>query len=157
MTAAFYLRRFTTDRCGLRGAALLRCGLASIVLVYLVLHIGVRYELWGPQGIYELRAFDEKASISLYSYASSSFAFDAVYFGSIVSAVLYAMGIATRITSWIFFVAIASLVARNPFAIDAGQTAIVLLAFLLCFTDSARYLSMRPPHAPKGTVSQKAC
>lgn len=142
MTLPSAIYNIACVREGTRGTSLLRCGLALIVAIYLIVHLGLRQEIWGPRGIYDLQTFSSSAQGPrwLFERTTSPLAFDFVYFAMISISLLYAAGVATRITSWLFAFSFASLVARNPYAIDAGQTVIVLLAFLLCFADSGQYL-----------------
>lgn len=140
----FLASKFANIRLGTRGVALLRCGLALIVATYLLIHFNLRQELWGPHGVYDLATFsaDKNSLRWVFETAASPVVFDIVYVAMIIVSLLYVAGVATRIMSWLFALSFASLVARNPYAIDAGQTVIVLLAFLLCFSDSGQYLTV---------------
>lgn len=112
------------------------------MFLYYVLHAPVRLQLWGVHGQlnYETYVrFAAHGSLALYRYSSSAAYMEFIFWGSAAVAALYALGVAPRVTCWLFAVTAYSTVDRNPLAIDSGQNLVVLLAFLLCFADTSSW------------------
>ena len=126
------------------GCSLLRIGLGSIVLYYLLGHWALRELLWGPHAVYPLwlflRELPTARTPSLFALESPA-GFDALYIAAIVVAGLYAVGWRTRWIGPFFYAATWSLFMRNPFLLTGGDNLLyVELPFVLLMNTSA-YLS----------------
>lgn len=111
------------------------------MLLYYLVHIGVRHLVWGDHGQLDRATYmatTHAGFFALYRYLPSSL-YDAFFNASIVVAALFSLGVVPRISAILFALTTAANVDRNLQAIDAGQTLIVLLAFLLCFADTSRF------------------
>lgn len=140
------LTRFTCEREGLIGPALLRIGLATIMFSYYLLHFGVRSLIWGAKGQLDYQTYvlsTDGGPLALYRYSPSALYTDALFIAAIVAAAAFALGLIPRVTCWLFAITTAATVDRNSQAIDAGQTVVVLLAFILCFMDTGRFSLFR--------------
>ena len=127
------------------GSALLRIGLGSVVLYYLLGHWALRQLLWGPRGVYPLWLFQRELPLtrspSCFAVESPA-AFDALYVAAIVIAGLYAIGWRARWIGPLFYAATWSLFMRNPFLLTGGDNLVyVQLPFVLLMNTSA-YLSV---------------
>lgn len=139
-----FLSAYTFERRGLVGAALLRVGLASIMAVSYLWHVTTRNAIWGANGQLDFAdylQFYHPNFIALYKYSASHWYSDTIFCACILVAVAYALGIAPRVTCWLFAVTTFASYDRNTPAMDAGQALLVLLSFLLCFVDTSQYFS----------------
>lgn len=137
------LDRYANRRESLTGAAVLRIGLSAIMLVMYLWYFPSHRALWGPNGVLDYKDYVTGIAganpFALYRYNDAPWFADLIYFASLAVAGAYLIGIAPRVTSWLFAITAFANVNRNPAASDAGQTLLVLIAFLLCFVDTSRW------------------
>lgn len=152
----------TADRHRL-GASLLRVALGAIVLYQLLGHWADRGRLWGPHGFLPawLFARDLGAHGGPSWFATGSdVAFEALCVAAVLVAILYTVGWQTRWTGVWLYVAIWSLVKRNPFFLSGGDTLMLVMLPFLLLLDTAAYLSVdsgwRRPAAPAPPLSPVA-
>jgi hypothetical protein len=141
------LDAFTCRRHGLIGAALLRCSVSVIMLVGYIWEIPVQAAVLGNSGqlsYSEYIRFVQPNYVALYRYAHSAASTDALLVASIIISAAYAIGFAPRVLSWLFFITAFANVSRGGFDSDGGRTLLLLVAFLLCFTDSSQFLTLFP-------------
>lgn len=149
-----FVSQYVLRRNGLIGAAFLRVILSTIAAINDAWHIGTRQALWGPNGQIDFATYAHSSVgnvFALYRYNSSQGFDDILLFGSLAIAVLYGIGFLPRVTCWFFAITAYAALQRNFQATDAGQTLLVLTAFLLCFMDTSRYFSLfrtRRLHSP---------
>jgi hypothetical protein len=127
------------------GAAVLRIGLSTIMLLYYIQHLTSYQLIWGPQGQLDYATYARHSSniFALYRYSSSGLYAHAIFLVSIYAALAYAIGVFPRINGILFAITVAANVDRNPLAIDAGQIVVVLFSSLLCFADTRRLSLVR--------------
>jgi hypothetical protein len=143
LEAAFL--RYAGQRRGLVGSALLRVGLSAVILLGYIWHIGLRDALWGPRGQLGLEDYIRATrgdSFALFTLSAAGWYSTAILITAIFAAIAYGLGIAPRITCWLFTLTTWATFGRVPFASDAGQTLVNLIAFLLCFMDTSRYFCL---------------
>lgn len=111
-----------------------------------VSHISLHQALWGSNGQLDYADYvslSQQNAFNLYRYGSSALFVEVLFYGSLAIALLYALGVAPRVTCWLFALTTYAIQERNPLAADAGRTLLVLIAFLLCLVDSSRYFSLQ--------------
>jgi hypothetical protein len=136
---------FASERRGLVGCALLRVGFSAIELTNYLYHYSLRRALWGPAGLLDWPEYVHTGHVGwldLYAFSSTESFSAAVFVISVVVALLYGLGVLPGVTCWLFAVTTYANVHRNPLATDAGENMIVLLSWLLCFTDSSAYFCL---------------
>lgn len=142
-------------RSRLRGAAFLRVALSFLMAVNYFTHITVRRQIWGPAGQIDYPHYVHYAAnqpLALYRYGASMAFFELLFWASFAIAILYMLGIYPRVLCWLFAITTYASVQRNVLDADGGQMLLVLLAFLLCFADSSRYLSVMRSRRPRQPV-----
>ena len=142
-----FIDRFAFRRDGLIGAALLRVALAGIMLVGYLWLWPVRSAVLGDMGQMSNAQYlrlSMNEPYALYRYAHTSIATDALLLVSIAIAVAFAIGFIPRVTSWLFVLTAYSTVNRGFLDGDGGRILLLLMAVLLCFADSSRYLTLFP-------------
>jgi hypothetical protein len=145
----------TTRERALWATAVLRIGYGSLFVILLLRHFPQREVLWGPGSPWTIdlaRAYLAQTphwlgmpfgqSHTLLTVSSSPFYFELVYLTAIVVGVLFALGYRTRVTAWLFLLAVASFYVRNPFVTDGGDNVLMLMAIYLPFTACGRRLSL---------------
>jgi uncharacterized membrane protein YphA (DoxX/SURF4 family) len=90
-------------------------------------------DLWC--GIHALNVF--------YLYPESKTFVDLVFYTYIAASILFVVGYKARFAAFIMFVVISSLLHRNPFLFNSGDTFMRVTAFWLIFAPSDRALSLR--------------
>lgn len=129
---------------GFIGPAVLRVGLAAVMLVHYLWHFGERDLIWGPRGqlgFHEYATTTPGGIFALYSLSGSPLYSTSLVIASVVIAAAFGLGVLPRVTCWLFAITTYASVARDPLATDAGQSLAYLLAFLLCIVDTSRYLA----------------
>lgn len=135
------LNALTVER-RLFGCALLRVGLAVIVLYYLLGHWAQRLLLWGPRGLYPLWLFERRPGHmpSLFAVGSEPL-FDALYIAAIAVAFLYAIGWKARWIGLPFYLLACSLLTRNPFMLTGGDNLVLVTLPFVVLLNTSAYLS----------------
>ncbi|MFD9354731.1 hypothetical protein [Streptomyces sp. NPDC060031] len=108
---------FTNQRLALTGLSLLRIGYGVTLLCVLLTNLGVRDELWGPDGLYPWSDFTDPTAehaFSLYALSSSVWWSEALYFGLLGLTVLFTLGWRTRLVTPALWVSVWSWQERNP-------------------------------------------
>lgn len=125
------------------GASLLRIGAGCVMLYYLLGHWTQRDVLWGPEGLCPLWPFQRELPASRapsFFAIDSALAFNALYVGAIVIALLFTMGWQMRLVGIWFYVAAWSFLKRNSLILTGGDTLfLVELPFLLLMNTSAYF------------------
>jgi len=146
---------FTTRRHGQAVLSAVRVGYGLTTALMLLVNLPVRSRLWGTQAAYDWEAFVagslQAGQPSLYALSSSAVWADFLYFGTVVAAILFALGWHTRVVAVVFFVLLWSLHVRNPVVTNGGDNImrIVLLYMIIARTDTfwswRAYRGQRPP------------
>jgi hypothetical protein len=109
--------------------------LSEFLLVY-----GQRAFLFGNRGLIPYTTYIEQMShFSLYWYASSDWAFELVYHGSVLLVLLWTLGYGTRWLTPLVFYCWTSFTDRGPTIWDGGDNLIQLLLVYACFADLGAY------------------
>ncbi|HXM60760.1 MAG TPA: HTTM domain-containing protein [Terriglobales bacterium] len=125
------------------GVSLMRVGLGTIIIAVYSQHLLQFRFLWGNNGVVPYSLFKEILSanreLSLFAISPSLNTF--IFILGIGSAVLFTIGLYTRISSVAFYICTFSLYTRNPFLLDGGDNLLYLLAFYMMFTDCGAHFS----------------
>jgi hypothetical protein len=138
---------FADERRGLISAAWLRVALSFITVIQFLWHIPLREAIWGPNGQFAFNQYIQLTAHSpfaLYRYSANGAYFEFIYFGSLVVALLYLLGVYPRLMCWLFAITAYAIFQRNDLAADAGENLLVLVAWLLCLCDTGRYFALLP-------------
>jgi hypothetical protein len=133
------------SRDGLVGAALLRVSLALIILVGYLWTVPIFNQLYGNRGPLSYTSYLSYAHpgvFDLYRFLPNPIAIKCFFIVSVVVALLFLLGLGLPWMAPVFFVTLISNTDRLMLDTDGGRELLVLMAFLLCFTDSGRYLSI---------------
>ncbi len=133
-------RQFWTTPHRLYAASCLRVGLAVIMLLMYVVHFKERNFLWGPHGEIDWSFYKHMADPwSLYRFNGSVAWSEILYWCGTVVSILFAIGIAPRITGILFYICVRSVMNRNYMSLDGGQNLLQILAFFLMFANSGEH------------------
>jgi hypothetical protein len=150
---------FTTRRMSWTGAALLRIGYGVTLIGILLANMGVRDELWGPDGLYPWEEFsrslgDRGYSFSLYVLSSSDWWAELLFFSLLAACVLLVLGWRTRIVLPVLWVLVWSWGERNPFLADSGDNLMRIVLIYLCLSDCAGRLSLDARRRNRSTADR---
>lgn len=129
----------------LYAASVLRVGVGTLILLFVVEHVNSIQFMWGPQGAVDLdlyRTFAHASSWLLFSLNGSAAATYWWFFLTFVAALLFTFGIWVRITTPLLTYCVFSVFIRDEFALDGGHNLIILTLLYLCFVRSDRYLTI---------------
>jgi hypothetical protein len=123
------------------GLAWIRCLAAAVFLIWLVPVTAERHALFGLDGYFDVTAHKEASKLPelakppinwslLYAFGSSAALFDVFWWGSIAVLVLFALGVATRITAVLTWLIVVSFLA-SPASHPDTDYVLVLPAFYL--------------------------
>jgi len=134
------LRCIANRRSGGYGTAFLRVGLSVIMLLTYAWNVPVLEQLFGPfaQLSYNNYLYSTPATpLALYRYSSNPMYIVVLYGLSMAISGAYALGVMPRIMCWLFALTTFSMQNRIWYGVDAGQSLVVLLSFLLCLVDTS--------------------
>lgn len=118
------------------GLSVFRVLAGTVMLSEFLLIYGQRAFLFGNHGLIPHATYIEQMShFSLYWYASSDWAFELVYHGSVLVLLLWTLGYATRWLTPLVFYCWTSFTDRGPTIWDGGDNLIAILLVYACFAD----------------------
>jgi hypothetical protein len=127
------------------GLALLRMGVASVVLLYLIGQWPNRHLIWGPNGAYPAWLYARELPFtrapSLLA-ADSPLLFELVYHLAIAVAACYLVGWKTVPVSIAFAGLTWSVLRRHPYLMTGGDALLLLILPWLLLTNTSAYLSV---------------
>ncbi|MBT2367302.1 HTTM domain-containing protein [Streptomyces sp. ISL-10] len=144
--AARAIQRITATAFGPYQTAIVRIGFGTTWLVFLLVELPHRHQLYGPEGPWswdmgrELVANNNAFTGLLWS--DSSLWFETVYGLSIVASLLLILGWRTRAASALFMFGVLSLQNRSIFVGDGGDNVVHLMAIYLVLTRCAQVWSL---------------
>ncbi|MFI2370267.1 HTTM domain-containing protein [Streptomyces sp. NPDC018833] len=144
--AARAIQRITATAFGPYQSAIVRIGFGTTWLVFLLVELPHRHQLYGPAGPWswdmgrELVANNNAFTSLLWS--DSSLWFETVYGLSIVASLLLILGWRTRAVSALFMFGVLSLQNRSIFVGDGGDNVVHLMAIYLVLTRCAQVWSL---------------
>ncbi|MFO0944394.1 MAG: hypothetical protein U1D30_00380 [Planctomycetota bacterium] len=125
------------DPIGLDGVRVLA---GTLIFFWLAGFVGHQYGLFSLDGWFDRVAYREASSLpedvrpimswSLLFLAPNAFLVNAIYFGSLVAVALFTLGIATRLTSILTWLVVASFTA-NPAIFSGGDVLLLILSLYL--------------------------
>ena len=137
----------TPDRIG---ASLFRLGAGLTILAQYLSTYAQRHFLFGPNGIVPYDWFVEELrqsrSFSLYALASSPLVFEGIFHLGIVVTLLWVLGWHTRLMTFLTWVFLWSLHARNPTLWDGGDNLIRIVLIYALFADIGAHWSLDAAH-----------
>ncbi|MEV4333944.1 HTTM domain-containing protein [Streptomyces sp. NPDC049597] len=140
------VQRVTATAFGPYQTAIVRIGFGTTWLLFLLVELPHRHQLYGPGGPWswdmgrELVANNGAFTSLLWS--DSSLWFETVYGLSIVASLLLILGWRTRAASALFMFGVLSLQNRSIFVGDGGDNVVHLMAIYLVFTRCAQVWSL---------------
>jgi antimicrobial peptide system SdpB family protein len=133
-----WLDAFTRPR-GLAGLGAFRVVAGCTILYQYLINYAQRRFLYGPNGVYPFED-GEMSALALYRTSHSFITFELLYHTGILTALLWLLGVRTRLLTPLCYVLWRSLDDRNPLLADGGDNLAALLMFYACFADvSARF------------------
>ncbi|MGW0698209.1 HTTM domain-containing protein [Streptomyces sp. NPDC002867] len=144
--AARIVRRVTATAFGPYQTAIVRIGFGTTWLLFLLVELPNRHQLYGPGGPWswdmgrELVANNNAFTGLLWS--DSGLWFETVYGLSMVASLLLILGWRTRAASALFMFGVLSLQNRSIFVGDGGDNVVHLMAIYLVFTRCAQVWSL---------------
>ncbi len=121
------------------GAGLMRIAFGSLTAILYALHLNQRHFLWGQDGVLawpdNLTLLAQSRAWTLYQFLPSDVGAECLYWIGLIIAVMFALGLFTRLTSVLFFLSTWWLYQRNWYAIDGGENLLIILTFYLMFAD----------------------
>lgn len=127
-------------------AAVIRIGYGFFVTCYLLREWPNRRVLFGDHNPWSLtmaRALvSDTHAFTVLTWSGGRWWFECVYLGAIAAAVLLMLGWRTRGTAVLFLVGVLAIENRSPFAGDAGDDIIRIMAVYLAFTRCGRVWSL---------------
>ncbi|MFO6451110.1 MULTISPECIES: HTTM domain-containing protein [unclassified Aeromicrobium] len=134
----------TSAQHHLRSFALLRILLGVAILMTLVPSARDRGLLWGDASFWvdpeaRRRGF---VTFDLLMPKDSPLLFDVAFFGLVLLAVLFTIGLRTRIVLPVMLVLLVSLQANNPYVLNGGDTLIRLALLFMLFANLDAHLSV---------------
>src|SRR5262245_33354448 len=119
------LRRIAREEVAPYQAAVLRIGIASVFVAFLIREFPNRHELWGDRSPWtpELahRFSDLDSGLTLLLLSDSRWWFEFVYLSTIIFGVLLALGWHTRICVVLFTIGMVSIQFRSELMTDGGD------------------------------------
>lgn len=159
----------TCREYALVATAVMRIGYGVLFSAMLLRQFFQRDTLWGPHSPWtvDLSRVDQSQVAhwlglpfagwhSVLTLDANPAYFEVIYVAAIGVGVLFALGVKTRLTAWLFLVAVASFFVRNPFVIDGGDKILMLMAIYLPFTDCGRRLSFDARQAARSPSRAEA-
>lgn len=144
--AARVVQRVTATAFGPYQTAIVRIGFGTTWLLFLLVELPHRHQLYGPGGPWgwdmgrDLVANNDAFTSLLWS--DSALWFETVYGLSIVASLLLILGWRTRAVSALFMFGVLSLQNRSIFVGDGGDNVVHLMAIYLVFTRCAQVWSL---------------
>ncbi|HEX5691992.1 MAG TPA: hypothetical protein VFX76_18385, partial [Roseiflexaceae bacterium] len=157
-----YINVATQERCRI-GASLFRIVAGLTILYQYLLAYHQRLFLFGPNGVVPFDWFIEQlhqtGSFSLYALDRSTIAFDAIFHGGILIAVLWIVGWHTRLMTLLTWICVWSLHQRNPTLWDGGDNLVQIVLIYAVFANLGATYSMdaakrRPRWLEEGAARQ---
>lgn len=137
------------------GLSLFRLLAGTAMLSEMLVLYGQRHQLFGNKG---LISYEEYVStlhqFSLYSFARTELEFDIAYHGSVLVALLWTLGIATRWLTPCLYVCWSSWLDRGPPIWDGGDNLISILLIYACFADVGAHLGLRSAESRPATSGE---
>jgi antimicrobial peptide system SdpB family protein len=102
-----------------------------------------RAVIWGPNGQLDYEHYIRLVPGVLVAFVpNSDRATNILLISAIAIAIVYAVGLCPAMFSWLFALSSYIMISRERLDFDGGCNLLLLLAFLLCFTDSSRHLNI---------------
>ncbi|MFF9690649.1 HTTM domain-containing protein [Streptomyces sp. NPDC014623] len=140
------VQRVTASPLGAYQSAVVRIGVSTTYLLFLLRELPHRHELYGPDGPWSWdmarRLITNNDAFTVLMWSDSAIWFETVYALTLVSAALLMTGWRTRATSVVFMAGVLSLQNRSIFMGDGGDNVIHLMALYLVLTRCARVWSL---------------